>query len=71
MVKVGDKVRIKTRIVEDACGDHPTLLLAEAGEILIVRAIKAEALFPIQISHVDITDKSFGVTHDEYEAVNG
>jgi hypothetical protein len=36
-VKIGDKVKLKHDIIETACGEHPNLLYAKSGEILVIR----------------------------------
>ena len=35
--KIGDLVIAGTKVVEEACGDHPSFLLAEKGQRLIVK----------------------------------
>lgn len=64
---VGKKVKLLYDVIEHACGDHPALLYAKAGDILVVRKHAPYWDYPIQVSHEDVADKTFGVTADEIE----
>lgn len=68
-MNVGDKVRAKKTIVDPADGDHPTLLLCEEGDVLIVREVGLLMTYPIKVSHESVTDNQFGVDASEVERV--
>ena len=66
---VDQKVRA-LRVLGDApSGDSPGGVYAMPGEILIVRRILKGLTLPISVSHLDITDNSFGVSVGEIEPV--
>lgn len=64
--KVGDRVKPKVDIIELACGEHPDLLYAKTGDLLIVREISRPGEL-LWVSHEDRTDNSFTVRLWEIE----
>lgn len=69
-LKIGDKVKIKKDIIEYANEDHPDLLYARSGDIVIIRKIRENSLcYPIYVSHEDRLDNSFSVSIDEIEVI--
>jgi hypothetical protein len=64
---VGQRVRLISDIYDYGDEDHhPPGYIAMAGEILIVRGIDGPTM--IEVSHEDVTDKTFGVYAPEIEA---
>lgn len=69
--KVGDKVTVNRRIIEDANECHPSHVLAEQGDVLFVREIRTPtdpSRFQLYISHENVTG-SFGVMRDEIRSL--
>jgi hypothetical protein len=69
-VKIGDKVKLKHDIIETACGEHPNLLYAKSGEILVIRKFSELSKDLLYISHEDRLDNSFSVFLNEIEVVS-
>lgn len=60
---IGDRV-IATRDIWQEANDHsPASMYAAKGDVLIVR--KVEMIYPVNVSHEDRLDSSFGVEFDE------
>jgi hypothetical protein len=67
---VGQRVRVLEAVGDAPSGDAPGGVYATRGEILVVRKINPSTFaYPIQVSHEDITDSSFGVKLTEIEPV--
>lgn len=65
---IGQKVAAKFTLGESASGDHPSLVCADAGDILYIRSISpSHYTYPYYVSHEDVLHNSFGVTEDEIE----
>lgn len=75
MIRVGALFNIGQKVVAlKDMGDNPSCdspggLYASAGDILYVRAIHEDSMYPIAVSHEGVLDRSFGVQVDEVEAV--
>jgi hypothetical protein len=66
---VGDKVRLLKPIWDDGADAYPSGYIAEAGDVVIVRAVKVSKFWDLYVSHEEITDNSFGVNFDEVKRV--
>ena len=64
---VGQKVRAKEAIYEPADDYAPAGYLCMKGDVLVVRKLDTRAVFPIKVSHEDVTDCSFGAKPEELE----
>jgi hypothetical protein len=53
---IGDRVIARNKLVDEACGDHPTLLYAKEGDALIIHSIKECGDLNIRVSHEDKDD---------------
>jgi hypothetical protein len=67
---VGDKVRAKATVVQGPNEDMPAQHFCDKGDILVVRAVRADLSYPISVSHEHITDRSFGVSAEEIEPLS-
>lgn len=70
---VGDRVRMKRTLNEEADDELPGQHFCYKGEVLIVRRVTDEkrprnGVWPVYVSHEHITDRSFGVMLDEIES---
>ena len=62
---IGDEVRATMDIWAEADEHSPASCYANKGDVLIVRAI--DLAYPVNVSHKDRTDCSFGVELNEIE----
>tara|TARA_R110001583_G_scaffold9243_8_gene43950 strand:- start:318 stop:527 length:210 start_codon:yes stop_codon:yes gene_type:complete len=69
MFEVDQKVTVKHEVGDAPSGDSPGGLYAKPGEVLVIRKITDRFTYPIAVSHEHITDRSFGVTAEEIEAL--
>lgn len=63
--EVGEIVVATVDLIELADDGFPAMLYATAGEKLIVRKINDDPIFPVSVSHANITDRCFGVRTGE------
>lgn len=65
MFRIGDRVIAVKDIWKDADEHGPASLYAQKGDVLVVR--KVGLVWPLNVSHEDRTDCSFGVELDEVQ----
>ena len=68
---VGDRVRMLETITAGPTDELPAQHFCTAGEVLVVREVtganRRNGVWPVYVSHEHITDRSFGVTHDQID----
>lgn len=65
---IGDRVRAKLSIYQEADDYAPGGYLCAKNDLLIVRDVRASSFgWPYAVSHENVTDRSFAVAGDEIE----
>lgn len=68
-IQVGDHVRV-LRDIREQGEDLPHSVLANRGDVLVVRDISEGKPWEAYVSHPEIEDRSFGVRLEEVEICN-
>ena len=63
----GDRVVALQDLVMPANDEHPTLLCASMGDVLVIRDAAFETEYPWVVSHENVDDGWFGVKSHEIE----
>lgn len=66
-LSTGTKVRSNRDLIEAACGEHPNLLYAKEGDLLIVRKLATRANYSIGVSHEDRPNDFFYASSEELD----